>query len=93
MNNKLHNKMKDQTTIDLGPTLVTIDVESGHTRNLLLFTFFVNGISIRSSNMHLPAVRDRILDGVWLMAGAVEHLDITRQMRIWVNSKVEGQQS
>lgn len=89
MNNKPNNKMKKQITIDLGPCIATLDAEQGHSRSLVMITAFVNGTSLRSSNLHLPAVRDRFLDGVWLMSGADEHGDITRQMRAWINSAAE----
>jgi hypothetical protein len=78
-----------QTTIDLGPTIVTLEAERGHSRNLVIITAFVNGTSLRSSNLHLPAIRDRFLDGLWLMSGAEELDVITRQMRTWINSAAE----
>ena len=81
--------MRTQTTIDLGPTIVTLDVERGHSRNLAIITAFVNGTSLRSSNLHLPAIRDRFLDGLWLMSGADERESVTRQMRAWINSAAE----
>lgn len=90
MNNKPNNKMKRQKVIDLGPCLATLDAEDGHSRDLVLITAFVNGISIRSSQLHLPAIRDRFLQGVWLMSGADRSAAPDNQMREWITAEAKG---
>jgi len=88
-NNKQNNTMKDQTSFDLGSTLVDVSVEKATFNDRLLFTFYVNGASIRSHNLHLPAVRDRMLSGVWLLSGADEDQSVTAHIRAWIDCKVE----
>ena len=86
-------KHKDKTIIDLGPTLLTLVSESGdHRADLLLFTAFVNGISLRSNTRHIPTVRDRFIACIWLMSGydlcGGGLVDVSRQIREWVNERV-----
>lgn len=89
MNNKQNNRMKRQLTTDLGPCLVTLDAEAAQTRDLVLITAFVNGISIRSSQLHLPAIRDRFLQGVWLMSGADKTAAPDNAMRGWIETEAK----
>lgn len=90
MNNKQNNRMKKQLTVDLGSCLATLDAETGHSRDLVLITAFVNGISIRSSQLHLPAIRDRFLQGVWLMSGADKTAAPDNEMRGWIDAESKG---
>jgi hypothetical protein len=88
--NKHNNKMKQQQTFDLGPTLADISAEKASNNNLILFTAYVNGTSLRSHNLHLDAVRDRFLQGVWLLSGAEEDKRVTDCMDTWIRDRVEG---
>lgn len=90
MNNKRNNNMKTEATFDLGPTLVDVSAEKATNNDRILFTFYVGGASLRSHNLHLPAVRDRMLDGMWLLAGAPPARDVTKRVRDWIDSKVDA---
>jgi hypothetical protein len=83
--------MKTQLIIDIGPTLVTIDAGVGNYKETLLFTAYVNGISLRSTNLNLPAVRDRFIQCIWLMSGVDRELDTrhTHTMRRWITDQHE----
>lgn len=90
MNNKRNNNMKTEATFDLGPTLVDVSAERATNTDRLLFTFYVGGASLRSHNLHLPAVRDRMLDGMWLLAGAPPDKGVTKRIQDWIDNKVGG---
>jgi hypothetical protein len=88
MNYNKTKQMREQQTFDLGQTLVTFDVERASTKDALLFTAYVNGVSLRSANLHLEAVRHRILRGVWLMAGAEENVAVSLSIENWILSRL-----
>lgn len=90
MTSKHNNKMKQQQTFDLGPTLADISAEKATNNSLILFTAYVNGTSLRSHNLHLDAVRDRFLQGVWLLSGAPAVERATIAMDRWIRDRVEG---
>jgi len=85
--------MKDKKVFDLGTSLATLVMEPGGTRHdTLLFTAFVNGISLRSNTLDLPAVRDRFIDCVWRMSGLDKYEnppgDTTTSMSAWIDAHV-----
>jgi hypothetical protein len=88
--NKHNNKMKQQQTFDLGPTLADISAEKATNNSLILFTAYVNGTSLRSHNLHLDAVRERFLQGVWLLSGAPAVERVTDCMNTWIKDRAEG---
>jgi hypothetical protein len=87
------NKIATTTTIDLNTTLLQITAEVGGKRpDLLLFTAFVNGFSLRSRTLHVASVRDRFIDAIWVLSGHDKCSDPpdapTISIRTWIDEQV-----
>ena len=63
-----------QTDIDTGNNILYIEHEVG--RRSIIFTCYINSLSVRSGSLHLPRIRDVFIDAVvTACAGAVEDED------------------
>jgi len=78
----------NKTTVDLGTTLLEMRTDFNCTKDgNTLFTFYVNGFSIRSQLLHLPSKMEQLVDCLEIIAGVnltpVERKGITD----WVEAR------
>jgi hypothetical protein len=53
-----------QTEIDTGHNVLFIEHELGRYTDAMIFTCYINSVSIRSSSLHLPRIRDTFISAV-----------------------------
>lgn len=73
-----------QLVVDSGSSLITIDAGYGQNQKVIQFVAYANGVSLRSTMMALPSVRDRFLACIWAALQTKPVADTDSVIRTWI---------